>query len=170
MRRAFDLHKSKAAWAAAALLVAATVALVSTWRGGSVRVGETASPASWEQDGAADRKVGERRPRGRLSEAEKVERLLRMIERSEVTFIRNGTEYGGSEAAKHLRRKLKAAGVERVTLEKFIEEIGSRSSMTGKVYRVRLADGTVMDAGPWMRRQGGEDSGSAKDGSEPQDR
>jgi hypothetical protein len=57
-----------------------------------------------------------------------------------------------------------------MTLGQFNEEIGSRTSMTGKAYQVRLADGTVMDAGPWMRRQSGEDSGSAKGGSEPQDR
>jgi hypothetical protein len=159
MRRLRIDHRVRALWPTIAAMAAVGIVLAGyAWRGGDVR------------EGAADRTAAKPREATDLSEGERIERLLRIIERSDVTFIRNEVEYGGSQAAEHLRRKLEAAGAGRMTLGQFIEEIGSRSSMTGKAYQVRLADGTVMDAGPWMRRQSGEDSGSAKGGSEPQDR
>jgi len=159
MRRRLVGHKRKAGWPAVAVVaVIGAVLAAFAWRGGGMR------------EGATDPTAAEPGQVKGLSERERIERLLRIVERSEVIFIRNGVEYTGSQAAEHLRRKLEAAGTEQMTLERFIEEIGSRSSMTGKAYHVRLADGTVMDAGPWMRRQRDEDSGSAKGWAEPEDR
>ncbi|MCC8362736.1 DUF5329 domain-containing protein [Lysobacter sp. A6] len=67
-----------------------------------------------------------------------------------VVFIRNGTEHTATEAAQHLARKRKAAGDRIKTPEQFIDKLGSRSSMTGKSYRVRLPDGREMDSATWM--------------------
>lgn len=67
-----------------------------------------------------------------------------------VVFIRNGTEHTAAEAAQHLARKRKAAGDRIKTPEQFIDKLGSRSSMTGKPYRVRLPDGRGMDSATWM--------------------
>jgi hypothetical protein len=67
-----------------------------------------------------------------------------------VVFIRNGTEYTAAEAAAHLQRKRDAAGGKIKTPEQFIDKLGARSSMSGKVYRVRLPDGREMDSAVWL--------------------
>jgi len=85
-----------------------------------------------------------------LSERDRIEQLLSSMESSTLVFIRNGKEYPGAEAADHLRRKWKAAGDRVRTAEQFIEHLASRSSISGSAYRVRLADGTVMNSGTWL--------------------
>ena len=67
-----------------------------------------------------------------------------------VIFIRNGSEYSAADAAAHLQRKRKAAGDRVKTPEQFIEVLGTRSSMSGKAYRVRLPDGREMDSAVWL--------------------
>lgn len=67
-----------------------------------------------------------------------------------VVFIRNGTEHTAAEAAAHLQRKRKAAGDRIRTPEQFIDKLGTRSSITGKPYRVRLADGREIDSSAWL--------------------
>ena len=54
------------------------------------------------------------------------------------------------EAATHLRSKYAAAQVEIQTLEQFIQEIGSRSSTTGRPYEVKDPDGVIMPASTWL--------------------
>jgi len=68
-----------------------------------------------------------------------------------VVFIRNGSDYTATEAAAHLQRKREAAGDKVRTPEQFIDALGSRSSMSGKAYRVRLADGREMDSAVWLK-------------------
>ena len=67
-----------------------------------------------------------------------------------VIFIRNDTEHTAAEAAVHLRRKRDAAGDRIRTPEQFIDKLGSRSSITGRAYRVRLPDGREMDSATWL--------------------
>jgi hypothetical protein len=85
-----------------------------------------------------------------LTEAEKIERLLRFIEGSEVVFLRQGTEYTGPQAAAHLRWKWQQAGDRIATARDFVEQLGSVSSQTGKPYSVRLPDGTLQPARAWL--------------------
>jgi hypothetical protein len=68
-----------------------------------------------------------------------------------VVFIRNGSEHTAAEAARHLQRKREAADGRIRTPEQFIETLGSRSSMTGRPYRVRLPDGREMDSATWLK-------------------
>lgn len=67
-----------------------------------------------------------------------------------VVFLRNGTGHTAAEAAAHLQRKRKAAGDRIRTPEQFIARLGTRSSITGKPYRVRLPDGREMDSAAWL--------------------
>ncbi len=84
-------------------------------------------------------------------EQSRIERLLKYIEtRKDMKFIRNGSEYTCEEAAKFLRGKLESMGGEVVTARQFIEQIASRSSMSGKPYQVRLADGSLVLAGQFL--------------------
>ncbi len=61
-------------------------------------------------------------------------------------FLRNGSEYDGPAATKHLRRKLEYGGERLKTAEDFVKYCGSESSLTHRKYAVRAADGTKHDA------------------------
>jgi len=78
--------------------------------------------------------------------------ILRVEHAQGVVFIRNGSEHSPVEAAAHLRRKLAAANGRITTAEQFIDKLGTRSSMTGIAYRVRLADGREIDSATWLRQ------------------
>lgn len=67
-----------------------------------------------------------------------------------VVFIRNGSEHSAAQAAEHLQRKRKSAGKRIATPEQFIDNVGARSSVTGKPYRVRLPNGTEIDSATWL--------------------
>ena len=83
--------------------------------------------------------------------AQEIELLIQRVAASKgVIFIRNGSEYTAAEAAAHLRRKLEASKGRIKTPEQFIDKLGSRSSMTGRAYRVRLPDGREIDSAAWL--------------------
>ena len=84
------------------------------------------------------------------SERERIEQLLESMQGSSVTFIRNGKEYDGTEAAAHLRRKWNAAGDRIQTTEQFIDHIATRSSTSGRPYQLRLADGRTVETSAWL--------------------
>jgi hypothetical protein len=82
-----------------------------------------------------------------------IEALIGRVEHAQgVVFIRNGSDHSAVEAAAHLRRKLGAAHGRITTAEQFIDNIGTRSSMTGIAYRVRFADGREIDSAAWLRQ------------------
>jgi len=83
----------------------------------------------------------------------RVERLLdRVAAQTEVRFIRNGEAHSAQAAAEHLRLKLRNAGSRISTAEQFVEHLASRSSITGRPYRLRFPDGSEVDAGPWLMK------------------
>jgi hypothetical protein len=82
-----------------------------------------------------------------------IDALMVRVEHAQgVVFIRNGSEHSAVEAAAHLRRKFAAADGRITTAEQFIDKLGTRSSMTGIAYRVRLADGREIDSATWLRQ------------------
>jgi hypothetical protein len=78
--------------------------------------------------------------------------IARVAQARDVVFIRNGSEYTAVQAANHLRRKLRAAGDRIHTAEEFIDGVGTRSSLTGTVYRVRLPGGRELESATWLRQ------------------
>jgi hypothetical protein len=79
------------------------------------------------------------------SEAAKIQYLIASVETLEgAKFIRNGSEYDAHAASDHLRLKLKMAGKKVKTAEDFIKFCASQSSITGKPYLMRFADGTTV--------------------------
>lgn len=69
-------------------------------------------------------------------ELKKINYLLNIIEKSKYTFIRNGENFSGVEAADHLRTKLDYAYNEIETAKEFIEHLATKSSMSGEYYLV----------------------------------
>jgi hypothetical protein len=89
-----------------------------------------------------------------LSEAAKIQALIGSIEHlNGAVFIRNGTEHDASEAAAHLRRKLDYAGSKVKTAQQFIDRLATGSSMTGKPYKIRFADGRTVESAVFLREQ-----------------
>ena len=87
-----------------------------------------------------------------MDDASKIEALLVALERSDATFIRSGSEYDGRRAAAHLRTKL--GSVDRaITAMQFIDDIASKSSLSGKPYQVRQADGTTTPSRDWFLKE-----------------
>lgn len=86
------------------------------------------------------------------SEADKIEALIQSVARlSNAVFVRNGTVYDAKAAADHLRQKLQKAGSRVQTAEDFIRYCGSTSSMSGKPYQIRYADGRVVTSEAFLR-------------------
>jgi hypothetical protein len=86
-------------------------------------------------------------------EQERIDRLLKVIESADVVFLRHGKEHSGREAAEHLREKMRKLDSPVRTLDAFIDEVASRSWLHDEPYRVRRPDGTVLEAGEWLRQQ-----------------
>ena len=90
----------------------------------------------------------------RLTEAAKIQALISSIEQLKgAVFIRNGTEYDAAKAAEHLHRKLDYAGKRIKTAQDFIDQLATASSMTGKAYKIRYADGRTVDSAAYFREQ-----------------
>jgi hypothetical protein len=84
-------------------------------------------------------------------ELTRIEKLIRFVENQKgMKFIRNGTEYSCADAGKFLRGKMEAMGGEVTNAREFIERIASKSSMSGKPYEVKFADGKTMLASQFL--------------------
>ena len=88
-----------------------------------------------------------------LSEAEKIEQLLKSVEVMQARFVRNGAEYDAKQAADHLRLKLSKAGSRIQTAEDFIKYCGSQSFMSGEKYTIKFADGREMESEAYLREK-----------------
>lgn len=89
-----------------------------------------------------------------LSEAEKIEKLIAAIEALKgATFVRNGESYSTSEAVSHLRRKLDTAGQQIKTAKDFIEQLASKSSLTGEEYLIWMPDGKTIKSSEFLAQE-----------------
>lgn len=79
--------------------------------------------------------------------------LGRIVALEGAKFIRNGKAHEAREAADHLRKKLKRAGERVKTAEDFIDGLATKSSFSGKAYRIRFKDGSETATGPWLHGQ-----------------
>ena len=82
-----------------------------------------------------------------------IRRLVTALGTSGCEFERNGTWHSATEAQAHLQRKhdwARRRGLSGTT-ETFIERAASRSSLSGKPYRVRCPDAAPMPSEKWMR-------------------
>jgi hypothetical protein len=84
-----------------------------------------------------------------------IDALLGKLQSSGCQFDRNGSWHSAAEARDHLLRKLEA--IERrgtiQSTEQFIDLAASKSSSSGKPYRVRCGTEAAVGSGPWLHRQ-----------------
>jgi len=76
--------------------------------------------------------------------------LLEYVRTADVVFIRNGKEHSAEDAAKHIEKKYKHYKKKIKTPEDFIEKSATKSMMSGKLYQIRLKDGTVISNRDWL--------------------
>jgi len=67
------------------------------------------------------------------------------------SFLRNGEAYSAAQAASHLQMKRRKAGSRIKSAEDFIELCATGSYLSGKPYRIRLADGTEVASADFLR-------------------
>jgi len=86
--------------------------------------------------------------------ADEIEGLLAYVKGlDQAAFVRNGTEYTPVQAESHLRMKWKNGGGHIKTTEDFINLCASKSSLSGKPYQIRFADGHTAEAGTVFKEQ-----------------
>jgi hypothetical protein len=95
--------------------------------------------------------------RNKLTEKEKIEKLISAIEALEgASFVRNGQSYSTDEAITHLRRKMESAGQQIKTVQDFIEQLASKSSLTGDEYMIRMPNGQAIKASDFLTQELGK--------------
>jgi hypothetical protein len=84
---------------------------------------------------------------------ETVEKLLKVVEKADVKFIRNGDEHTGKTAAEHMRKKYAHFKKKIKTPEDFIEKCAAKSELSDKPYKIKIADGKLVESKEWMLGQ-----------------
>ena len=88
------------------------------------------------------------------AEAQKIDYLIASIETlKDAQFVRNDTSYNAKAAADHLRLKLRVAGSHVRSADDFIRYCASASSVSGKPYLIRFADGREVAAERFLRQK-----------------
>jgi hypothetical protein len=86
------------------------------------------------------------------AEKKKIESLIKHVEGlKDAKFIRNDTEYDPKTAATFLRRKWSSAGADVKTAVDFIEKLATKSSTTGKPYKIKFKDGKEHPSGDYLK-------------------
>lgn len=77
--------------------------------------------------------------------------IQRVANHKSMQFMRNGKAHDAGEAAAHLRAKYDYFRKDIVTAEDFIRLCGTRSEVTKRRYKVRIADKTTRDASDFLK-------------------
>jgi len=83
---------------------------------------------------------------------EEIAHLLAYIGQSDCIFIRNGKEHDSAEGLEHIRMKYDHVKKRVDSAEDFIAYAASKSSLTGKIYRVRCGVEETA-TGEWLRAE-----------------
>ncbi len=91
-----------------------------------------------------------------------IEYLLTSVGKSNCTFIRNGKEHSAVDAEDHLRMKYKRGKKWAKDGKRFIERIASKSSFSGRPYRIRCGEGEPQLTSDWLNERLSEFTESGK--------
>ncbi len=81
----------------------------------------------------------------------RVDKLLTELgKQSSISFIRNDTEYNAVDAESHLRLKLSKTKKRLKTTEQFIDNVASKSSISGSEYQVKVSDQQTVTANQYL--------------------
>jgi hypothetical protein len=85
--------------------------------------------------------------------ANEIDYLLKQVGSSACAFYRNGSWYDAAHAMAHLRVKFDYLVARNMiaTAEDFIDKAASKSSLSGRPYKVKCAGGAEMESSQWLR-------------------
>jgi hypothetical protein len=83
---------------------------------------------------------------------QEIAHLFTVLENSNCQFYRNGTWYVTKDASTHLLSKYKYLQDKDLvpSTEKFIERAATQSSLSGKDYQIKCADGVAQASAQWF--------------------
>jgi len=82
-----------------------------------------------------------------------IQHLIGYVSGSDLTFVRNASEYTPKEAAEHMLRKYRHFRDDIDTPEEFIELCATRSLLSGKPYLVIDRQGNERPTSDWLRAE-----------------
>jgi hypothetical protein len=84
---------------------------------------------------------------------ETIQHLIHHVAGSDMTFVRNDSEYTPDEAASHMLKKYRHFRDDIQTADDFIELCATRSLMSGEPYRVIDPQGNERNTSDWLRAE-----------------
>lgn len=82
-----------------------------------------------------------------------IQHLMKFIERSQCTYIRNGESYTGKDALEHIKKKYDYYEDDIKTAEDFIRLSASQSTMSGKPYTVECKGQNTQTSEEWLMQE-----------------
>lgn len=82
-----------------------------------------------------------------------IDQLTALINNSECTFNRNGTDYPGHRVIKHINNKYAYFKKDISTTEHFIALTSTKSEISGKKYTVRCDGSETQELGTWLIKE-----------------
>ena len=82
-----------------------------------------------------------------------IQHLISYVSGSELTFVRNASEYTPTEAAEHMLKKYHHFRDDIETPEEFIALCASMSLLSGKPYQVIDRQGNTLRTSDWLRAE-----------------
>jgi len=79
-----------------------------------------------------------------------IDYLMLTVGSSDCIFIRNGKRHTAKKAESHLRLKYRHGKRQATTTEQFIENLASKSSMSGKLYYIECDSDEQVAFGTWL--------------------
>ncbi len=84
------------------------------------------------------------------NQRQEVAHLLAVVANTPCRIIRNGEAHGGAEAVAHIKRKYAYYRDEITNTEDFIDYAATKSSLSGRPYRIRCAGRPERTTGAWL--------------------
>lgn len=79
-----------------------------------------------------------------------INHLLDFVQKSSCTYNRNGSAHKGTEARKHIERKLNYYWDDILTTEDFIKLAATKSELSGRVYTVKCPNQAEESSNRWL--------------------
>ena len=88
------------------------------------------------------------------AEQARIDKLIQAVaHRTDIKFVRNGSEYSSVQAGEFLQGKLKWRLSKVSSAQDFIVQIGTRSTSSGDIYQVRLSDGRMVPSAVFLQQE-----------------
>ncbi|GAA6136015.1 YfeK family protein [Oceaniserpentilla sp. 4NH20-0058] len=78
-----------------------------------------------------------------------IQHLLTFVKNTQCSYIRNGTQHTGKDAVEHIKKKYDYFADDIETTEDFIRLSATKSTISGKPYRV-ICDGKTTSSANWL--------------------